>query len=298
MISVLIPVYNYPVFELVKAIHRQLLQSKLPFEIICLEDGSDKHFIESNKTLNTFSNTRLLISRTNKGRELSRQQLAENSTYETLLFLDADTLPVHQNFISIYSEYFNSEYQAIFGGIIYRPEKPKTEYVLRWAYGKAHEQIDAKKRNQNRYNTITSANFLIDKQVFLKYNSNIVSSDYGFDAYFSSLLKRDRVIIKHIDNAVFHLGIEKSKTYLNKKEEAARTLLMLYNQNKITKDDNNLLALFVALKRFKLGHLFSFFYKVFGSQLKKQLLGKHPYIPLLQLYRILYLCHVSSKKPL
>lgn len=296
MISVLIPTYNYHVTDLVKEIHKQLIYCKIPFEILCLEDGSDKNHIQSNKVIDTFSNTRLLISVTNKGRISSRKELAEKAKYNWLLFLDADTFPVNQNFIFVYLQYIDSEFKGIFGGINYKSVKPEKEYLLRWKYGRKHEQKGAEKRNQNPYNSIVSANFLIDKEVFLTYNSKINKNNYGFDAYFGSLLKKDEVVIKHIDNAVFHLGIEKSEVYLDKKEEATRTLLMLYRQGKMKQNDNNLLDLFLILKRYKFVCMLSFFHEIFSQLLKRNLLGKYSYIPFLQVYRILYMCHTSQKK--
>ena len=41
MISVLIPTYNYNVNNLVNNVHKQLVISHIPFEIICLDDCSN-----------------------------------------------------------------------------------------------------------------------------------------------------------------------------------------------------------------------------------------------------------------
>ena len=40
MLSVLIPTYNYNAVSLVKELHKQLLDSNIVFEIICIDDGS------------------------------------------------------------------------------------------------------------------------------------------------------------------------------------------------------------------------------------------------------------------
>ena len=59
--------------------------------------------------------------------------------------------------------------------------------MLRWSYGKTHEQIPAKERNKKPYKVIISANFMIKKPIFIAINSQIEQKGYGFDNFFCSL---------------------------------------------------------------------------------------------------------------
>jgi len=60
MISVLIPVYNYKVQPLIEVIHAQLSQIIIDFEIICIDDASNK-YLEENEVINQLQNTSFII---------------------------------------------------------------------------------------------------------------------------------------------------------------------------------------------------------------------------------------------
>lgn len=295
MLSILIPVYNYDIVELVTEVHRQLQKLNIPYEIYCLDDKSELSFIEKNKQIECLSHTSYQISEVNNGRERSRQLLCEKSTFDHLLFLDADTFPRRANFMEIYTSYLKSGQEAVFGGILYESQPPGIDYLLRWKYGKQNESLNANERNRAPYISITSPNFLIKKSVFNSINSIIKGNDYGLDIYFASLMKRKQINILHIDNEVFHLGIEKNADYLMKSEEALKTYLKLLNKGKINSDDNRLLRLFVALRKYKINYIFYSFYKVFGNSIKKNLCGDNPSIKMFQLYRLSYLCTIDLR---
>tara|TARA_R110002096_G_scaffold17522_4_gene60601 strand:+ start:6860 stop:7747 length:888 start_codon:yes stop_codon:yes gene_type:complete len=293
MISILIPVYNYNITHLVIEIHKQLSISDVDFEILCLEDGSDNEYVKQNKTINTLTNTKQVISKINVGRISTRQLLCNEAKYSWLLFLDADVIPKKSHFISDYINLINSKYEAIFGGFTYSSEKPGSNYMLRWTYGKNNEEVLSSKRNKNPYKVIISANFLIRKTVFDQINSQIKGNAYGFDNYFATLLKSEKIKILHIDNEVYHKGIETNACYLEKKEAAAKTLLTLYKSGKTQNHDNDLLGLFIKLKSYKLNYLFVLFYKLFHNILRKNILSSNPSIKLLQLYRICFMCYTD-----
>jgi glycosyltransferase involved in cell wall biosynthesis len=291
MISVLIPVYNYNVVALVTHIHSQLQLCSVPFEIIALDDASTSEVVHDNNSLSYLEFTSYIKSNNNLGRTNARQYLAEKASYEWLLFLDADVMPKSELFISNYLKCTASDYEAVYGGFAYHEDLPDSNYRLRWTYGKTHEQISAKERNKRPYKVIISANFMIKKHVFIPINAQIEQKGYGFDNFFGALLKMKNIKVFHIDNEVYHLGIETSKAYLKKKENAAETLLSLYKANKIESHQNDLLLLFIKLKRFKFHFIFSWVYKLLKKPFQHNLLGSKPSMNLLQLYRISYMCH-------
>lgn len=295
MISVLIPLYNYNVVALVTHVHTQLQLSDIPFEIICLDDASTSEIVNENDKIFNLEFTRLLKSNKSLGRTNARQYLSEKATYDWLLFLDADVMPKSEAFISNYLKYIDSNYDAIYGGFAYHEQAPDLDYMLRWKYGKTHEQISANERNKRPYKVIISANFIITKSIFKAINSQIEQKGYGFDNFFGALLKMKKINVFHIDNEVYHLGIETSKVYLAKKEKAAETLLSLHNANKIESHQNDLLHLFIKLKRYRLHYVFSLFYKLFKNPLQHHLLSNHPSMKVLQLYRISYMCYKDLK---
>ena len=295
MISILIPVYNYDSVPLVKELHKQLRSAKIDFEIWVGDDGSETHFLDLNEKINRLSFTYYISSDQNIGREQTRQVLAQKAKYDWLLFLDADTLPVTSDFIKNYLPFLNSDYDAVFGGILYEEQPPAADFILRWKYGVARETINAKTRNKNAYRTVVSANFMIKKNIFIELNKHIIRKDYGYDILFGAHLKSNAIKIMHIDNQVYHLGIEKSDFYLTKMEEAVSTYLALLRRGSISAEQNSLLSYFAILKRYNLNYTLSTFYKFFKSSLRRNLLGDNPNITLLQLYRLSYMCYLDLK---
>jgi len=291
MISILIPIFNYKVVHLVKNLYEQLLMSNIDFEVICFDDGSAKNYIDFNKSLDKTEYISYIVSGQNIGRTEARQKLALKAKYNWLLFLDADVIPKSNNFIATYLKYLNNNYQVINGGIAYEDQKPESDFLLRWKYGRQQEQKNAAYRNKKPCKIITSGNFLIDKDVFLSINSKIEQNTYGLDNIFGALLKSKKVNVFHIDNEVYHLGLETNATYLKKKENSAITVLNHHKTKKISEHQNDLLHLFIKLKRFRLNFIFANTYKIFGKTIQKILLGKNPSINLLQLYRISFMCY-------
>lgn len=293
MLSVLIPVYNYNISNLVTDIHEQATKLNIEFEIICFDDSSSKYRKENELAVNSLERTTIFNSEENKGRTRARQLLCDRSNYEWLLFLDADVIPKSKNFIQKYINEKSQKYNAIFGGFAYSDKPPKVESMLRWKYGRNFEEVKAKKRNLNPYQIIISANFLIKKSLFKKIHPPLLVNRYGMDLYFASLLKQNKINVLHIDNEVYHLGLENSNLYLQKIKKALHTLLWAYNNKKMIRHSNRLLKLYKGLKSFKANYLIYYFYYILNPLIKKNLMGKTPNMKLLQLYKLLYLCHID-----
>ena len=98
MLSILIPTYNYNAFSLVNEIQKQAKEAGIEFEIICMDDGS-KLFLPENLEINSLENCSFEILKNNVGRSAIRNLLAKKASFDNLLFLDSDTIPVENNFI-------------------------------------------------------------------------------------------------------------------------------------------------------------------------------------------------------
>lgn len=290
MISVLIPVYNSSVIPLVEEVHKQLEASKTFYEIIVWDDGSTEAFHLQNKIINHVPNIHYFRSEGNYGRTKTRQLLFEKSVFNWLLYLDADVMPKSQEFIQTYLNLTSKGYEAIYGGYAYGKIPPKNDMLLRWKYGRAKEEVDADIRNQKPYKVVVSGNFMIKRSVFSSINSKIEDSGYGLDNYFGALLKVNKIKVFHINNEVYHLGVESSVQFLKKTKQAVETLLNLYQHGKIIDHDNSLLHLFTSLKKGKLCGLFSNIYRKSHKKMEHNLLGRNPSIARFQLYKISYMC--------
>ncbi len=296
MISILIPTYNYNAFPLVKEIHNQLTQSKIVFEIICLDDASDNDFNTLNETVNTLSFSSFILLNKNVGRSSIRNLLVSHANYDWLLFLDNDVFPVKTIFINNYLSYINKNPQVVCGGIEYQSAKPNREEILRWVYGKKREEISLSIRELNPYHNFLSANFLIHKSIFsfIKFNENLTG--YGHeDTLFALDLKKNNVVLKHINNSVYHLGLETSIKYINKTEKAIENALYLYQKGQIHKTDIRLLNKFLQLKSYRITNLVATIFSLFKNAIIINLCSKKPSLFLFDMYKLGYLCIISKR---
>lgn len=291
MLSILIPTYNYNAYPLALELERQLLKSGIDFELLCIDDGSFSHLNVENQKINELTRCQFTEAKQNKGRTASRQHLAELAQYEWVLFLDADVMPKNANYIENYLHLILEDYDAIYGGFVYKEEPPSQDYLLRWTFGKQKEEVDAAVRNEKPYKIVISANFMVKKEVFIALNSKIKGNSYGFDNYFGALLKEHNHKVKHINNEVYHLGLDKNSDYLKKVEQAVEILWELYKNDKIIESDNDLLKAFKTLRSLKLHYLGSFIFKKLQSRLTENLLSTNPSISALQFYKLGYICY-------
>jgi len=295
MLSILIPTYNYDITHLVYELHKQATKAEIDFEIIALDDKSSNNIISINSSINKLKFTNYELSEKNNGIAVTRQLLVNNAKYSWVLLIDADVELRNNDFIYNYLKYINNHYDLFFGGFAYKNIKPHEDFLLRWKYGKQCEAISASKRNKRPYKVTIAANLLVKKSTYKSFNLNYIGKQYAMDYYFGAILKETKSKVLHIDNQVYHLGIEKSSIYLEKKEKAAETLLNLYRKGDIKVHENDLLALYINLKKIGLNYIFGNTFKIFKSILKFNLLGKHPKVKLLQFYKILYICYFDLK---
>ncbi len=296
MISILIPVYNYKIQPLVEVIHAQLSNMNIAFEIICVNDASTK-YVEENEVINQLQNTSFYSLTKNVGRSKIRNLLVQKSTFDWLLFLDADVMPENSNFIENYLNCINeSSFDVYCGGVIYEEKKPEDTKLLRWVYGKNREQVVVETRVEHPYQNFLGANFLIHKEVFktIKFNETIIK--YGYeDVLFVQDLKTALINITHINNAVFHLGLEDNLVFLEKTKEAITNLKMLISNNVVKGENIKILGVYKALKRCRISFLFSSMYKLFNKLFEVNLRGKHPSLIVFDLYKLSYFCFLKGK---
>ncbi len=293
MLSILIPTYNYNAFPLAETIERQALKLGIVFEIICIDDGSFSPLNIENQKINYLTNCKFIENIKNIGSKANRQLLAQKSHYDWLLFLDADVIPKHDNFIETYLKEFNNKAEAIFGGFAYYDTKPNKDKRLRYTFGKRREEVFALIRNKNPYKVIISANFLIKKKLYLKINHKYLLNLYGLDYLFGALLKFNKIVVNHIDNEVYHLGIDDNLAYLEKTRKAVETLSYLYGLKKIQSNKISLLKAFRILRNLGLTKIFGKVILKFNLRIEKNLMSKQPNIFLFDLYRLGYFCKIN-----
>ena len=282
-LSILIPTYNYNVLPLVKQLHHQGLESEISFEINVYDDCSPDSPKE-NEHINSLSHASFTKLPKNIGRSAIRNRLAQNATNETLLFLDADTLPMNTNFISNYVPYLTSACELVFGGIAYTASKPKKYQKLRYIYGRKREMQSVAHRAENPH-FIMSANLMIRKEIFLHLNT-MLENIYGDDLVLSQNLKNSDFSTIHLDNPIIHLGLETSEVFFKKSMQAVTTIVRLEENDLIDPDLTKLQRTFISLRKNGFLPIALFVVRAMKFLLKRNLLGPIPFLYFLDLLKL------------
>ena len=133
LISICIPIYNFNVVDLIITINNQGEKSKKPYEVICIDDGSNKEILKLNEEIKSYKKVKYLILKKNIGRSKIRN-LFLNATYQNLLFIDCDCSIQNGNFLEKYFEQVENE--VVYGGRRHHDNPPKDKNKkLRWLYG-------------------------------------------------------------------------------------------------------------------------------------------------------------------
>lgn len=292
MISVLIPTFNTDVSPLVDFLLNQKDNLSDKMEIIIWDDASNIDILG----LSDNENISFFRSPVNMGRSKTRELLAEKARYPYLLFLDADVLPVPTLFLDQYLRHAD-DYSVLVGGIRYESQNPERNRYFRWFYGKAREEISLKNRLKNPYNHFMTGNFLVPKSIFFQFPLHDVITGYGHeDTLLGYKFQQACIPIKHIDNPVFHLGLEENEVFFAKSKEAVSSLLRLkqlgFNiPSKLIKGYN-------LLENIRLVPFCVLFYPLLESRFFKNYIFSGSIFSLLffDIFRLLYFCKLSLKR--
>lgn len=295
MISVLIPVHNYLIQSLVENLYQQLKELEIDWEILISDDASEENIKNQNfKFISNLSNGRIQFhsQKSNIGNAANRNFLGNTAKQDWLLFLDADTLPVHNNFIELYMRRISSsESPIISGNVVYRNDE--NSHLLRWKYGKEKEELTLIERSKNPKLTSRGANFVIKKEVFSRNQFHLLKEKYGFvDTRF--FLQFHKKQFDLIENPVYHLGLESNEVYLEKIKNAVANALFLLNNNDIVSREIALVGFYKKVRFLK--RILSFLFTIFEGFLKRNLISSNPSILTLQIFKLLYISKLDIVK--
>lgn len=239
MISVLIPIYNYNVHPLVSELQAQLIESQIDYEIILADDASsDESMRNHNAQLNKLENIRLIQLEENVGRSKIRNMLADSAKYPTLLLMDCDARVRRRDYIANYLRFMSAKQLeninfVVLGGLSYRTDEEKSD-TLRYKYGIKREIRPASERERQPYRAFTPFNMLISKSVFQTCRFDESLRHYGYeDTFFGIELERAGIPVFHLDNELYHDGIDTNTDFLNKVAAGVSNLVNLYENNKV-----------------------------------------------------------------
>jgi len=249
MLSILIPVYNFDVRLLVESLCRQGRAAGITFELICLDDGSTEQFKGLNRRVKQYREVQYEELQHNVGRSRIRNLLAEKARYEYLLLMDCDSALPDENYLQRYIDQLVPG-QLLYGGRIYKKEPPDDLSLrLHWAYGIQREQQTAAARSHAPYHSFMTNNFLVPKSILLAIRFEEKLKGYGHeDTLFGFELEKRDIPILHLDNPLYHIGLETAEVLLHKTRQGIGNLLYLDRQPGIT-IETRLLRLYRRLNK-------------------------------------------------
>ena len=299
MLSVLIPIFNYDVNPLVNALDHQLARAGINYEIILADDCSDNsEFRKRNASLAQLGSVQYIQNQTNMGRAKIRNLLAEKAQFPYLLFIDCDAMIKNQDYIKKYLNAIEKmrpqHYFIINGGIAYRNEKPDNQYFLRWYYGKRREEESAEQRNKRPYHHFTPFNVVISKNIFDTIQFDEQLTTYGHeDTLFGFQIQQKNIPYLHIDNPLYHEGLDTNEEYLKKIRLSIDNLIYISDNQNINHSflkENRLLKTYQQCKKMGLAKLMGRNYERKAEKMQEHLSQK-PCMSLIDLYKLSYLAY-------
>lgn len=288
-LSVLIPVFNYDVRPLVRALLAQAHHWPGPIEIRCLDDGSGKDIRQLHQELVRLPGVVYQELSRNVGRAAIRNQLAAAARHEWLLLLDNDSRLPDNQFLARYAAASHSA-PVLSGGTAYEAAPPpETALRLRWLYGRHREARPAAVRQRAPHGQLTLNNLLIQKDVFCRLGLDEKLTRYGHeDTKFGWLLQHRGVAVCHLDNPVLHDGLEPAPVFLQKTHDAVRNLVQLYQAEGLGAD-TKLLQAALRLKRWGLSEAVRTAFGLRREHVRRNLLSNRPSLRQLDALKLYWL---------
>jgi glycosyltransferase involved in cell wall biosynthesis len=287
MISILIPVFNVDVQELIQELSSQLDNLSIEGEILVYDDWSEPFFRQKNETIGSIKNVVYKELDKNYGRVGIRQLLASHAQYEWLLFVDSDSVIISSSYLRNYIESIEVQYDVYTGGRVYESKMPvDCSKRLHWKYGTQRESVKGSSK------ALHTNNFCIRKTLFLELDFPPYLRGYGHeDTWIQIQLEKAKHKIRFLCNPVLHAGLETSAAFLEKTKNALKNLIELADDEKpeIVKRKVVLYRLFLSLQKFGLvSPAKKILHKRIGK-IEMNLRSCHPLLFQFDLYRLYYL---------
>ena len=294
-ISLLIPVCDYDIIALVHSMKSCMEQIPEFIEILIGDDGSTAEFRKRYESLET-PGVRVIVSSTNIGRSAIRNRFASEAKGDFLIFIDADSMipGTAEAYIKGWLTFINQS-RVICGGILYPESFPgDPDKILRWKIGRKREQKKAYERNKHPYTSFSTFNVVIDRTIFSKLRFNEELKQYGFeDTLFSYQLKKAGINILHIDNGLFHEGMESNREFLNKTKLGIENLSKLYDRvtdKRTFSASVRLLRLYNKLRILRVNRILAGIFIRYRERMELRIDSPNPSLLLFSFYKVCMFC--------
>jgi glycosyltransferase involved in cell wall biosynthesis len=297
MISVLIPVKDHDPLQLALSISGQLAPLGSPFEILISDDSEMNAARLRQERLENVPGVVVHCRETPLGRSANRNFLARLARYPYLLFIDGDAGVASPDFIANYLKNLDAGH-VLCGGTMYHDSAPRNPgELLRWTYGRKREQLPATKRCRTPWKSFSTFNFVIPAKLFSSIGFDETIRGYGHeDTIFGIRLHQAGVPIRHLDNGLYHLGLETASEYLAKTRESASGLRQIFERDLIPgqyTSDINLLNTWLMFRKIHLDKAAGAWFALRHQNVERRLSGRNPSMRLLDLYKLGAISHIG-----
>lgn len=225
VLSVLVPFLRDDPTKLLLALEADQGEHIHRIEIIILDDGTnDVTLTRKLQGLVDRSHlaTRLLSAKDNLGRSKGRNLLASQARGEYLLFIDADMLPDHADFLRSWLSHIDDHTPAAtFGGFSVTQASTAPEYAVHRSMAQKSDCVPASVRSQQPEKHVFTSNLLIRKDVFLQNPFDEDFQGWGWEDVEWAMRVAKTHAITHIDNTATHLGLDTVPALMSKYRQSA-----------------------------------------------------------------------------
>lgn len=272
-------------------LHKEATLLMISFEIIVADDASNEEIKQQNRAITKLTNCSYLELEKNKGRAQIKNLLVEQAKYKYILFADCDAGLATHSFLKTYINSAKTN-EVICGGLLYPRPMPSANVSLRYHYGISSEERTAEERNLYPYLRFSSFNVFMPKETFQHIRFDETFTQYGHeDTAFGIELEKRGIQVNHINNPLYHLGLEDNKTFLQKTEVSIRTLIQ---KQDLLSQHVRLLHLYNSYKKRRITSFPAFIFRLSKPILLRNLLGKSPNMVLFAFYKLGYLCNIEN----
>lgn len=224
-LSVLIPFLRDDPSDLLMALEAEKGDHTNRFEIILLDDGTNNESLTRKLTglVDTSRHAICLLSAyENLGRARGRNLLADQARGRYLLFLDADMVPDHPDFLRSWLAHIDAEKPAAtFGGFSVEQASKAADYVVHRSMAMKSDCVPAKLRKQQPEKHVFTSNLLVRKDVFRQHPFDGQFQGWGWEDVEWAMRVTSDHAISHIDNTATHLGLDTVSGLMTKYRQSA-----------------------------------------------------------------------------
>lgn len=188
-LSILIPTFNDECLTLVRALQEQCAVLSdgdtaidgLSYEIIVADDGSTDDAVRAhNSAIASCPHCKYIQRGVNAGRAAIRNFLAQQASYDELLFIDSDMTVIRKDYIFKYVSAMATD-TVVYGGYDV-PEQSALKHNLRYRYERScREAHTAEKRRESPYLDFHTSNFMIPRTTMLANPLDEQFRHYGYE---------------------------------------------------------------------------------------------------------------------